>query len=123
MYYRCQHCDQPFESTATRPRCPRCLRISVVVPIGAPLDPGAGGAAPHSASTTARQRRGRGRGVPWPLWLGVGMLAAAGVATLTTDFGAVPADERASLAITYAALAGAGLAFALLGFGKWLKQR
>jgi len=51
------------------------------------------------------------------------MLAAAGVATLTTDFGAVPADERASLAITYAALAGAGLAFALLGFGKWLKQR
>jgi hypothetical protein len=51
------------------------------------------------------------------------MLAAAGVAALTTDFRTAPADEGASMAITYAALGGAGLACALLGFLRWLKQR
>jgi hypothetical protein len=125
MYFRCQHCDQPFESTEARPRCPRCLRITTVVPLGAPAAPPAasrrGPAAPQReapAAHRALQPAGRGS-PPWPLWLGVALMASSGMAALFTDFGAAPAGERLGMAIGYAALGGAGLALAVRGFVSW----
>ena len=111
MYFRCQHCDQPFESADERPRCPRCMRITSVVPLGTP------GAAPAGTPEPKPYRKSRplGERVPWTVTLGVGMLGASAVAAVLTDFDAVAEGERMGLAIGFAAAGGAGLALALWG--------
>ena len=118
MHYRCQHCDQLFQSDQERPRCPRCLRMTTVVPIGAPL-------APHAAPAPRPYRRSRRRAhrVPWSLSLGVALLGASAVAALLTDFREVPDGEQLGMAIGFAAGGGAGLGLALRGLWTPLRRR
>ena len=116
MFFRCQHCDQPFESADERPRCPRCMRMTTVVPLGSPAPPAAPAPKPY------RKSRPLGSRVPWTVTLGVGMLASSAVAALLTDFGAVAEDERMGLAIGFAAAGGAGLGLALWGLRGYLHR-
>lgn len=116
MYFRCQHCDQPFESADERPRCPRCLRITTVVPLGTPRPPRPVAATPRPY----RRALGGSRGVPWTLALGVAMLGASAFAAVFSDFGSASEGEGMGMAIGYAAVGGAGLALALWGLKSWL---
>lgn len=117
MSYRCQHCDHRFESDDDRPRCPQCLRMSTVAPTS-------GMSSARSSSSRSAERSQRTRsGLPWPLWVGVGVLGAVALAAAFGDPSAQPEGERLGMALTYAVLGGAGLLLTGVGIVSWLRGR
>jgi hypothetical protein len=103
MAMRCNHCNQTFEPGEGKPRCPICLRQSVVVEV-------------------ARARTSRFGETPKLLWIG---LAIAAAGSFATQLGMTPVDpiEARSYRATLGVVTMTGFALALAGGIQWLRRR
>ena len=108
MAMRCNHCNQTFEPGEGKPRCPICLRQSVVVEVG-------------RARTNGKDRARHG-GTPKLLWIGMAIAAAGSFAT---QLGMTPTDPIAarSYRATLGVITLTGFAMALAGGIQWLRRR
>jgi hypothetical protein len=109
MAVRCNHCNQTFEPGEGTPRCPICLRQSVVVEVA-------------RARTTGSERALASVSIPKLFVIGI-VIAAAG--SLASQLGLTPADPIAarSYRATLGVITLTGFVLMVVGGIQWLRRR